>query len=115
VDSKRITRADTMQSNRLDRRGTFLANTPSQGVGGAVVDQFVPVASVWIARESISSRAIISGARDASDTETVFVCRFRTGIDVNMYLDTEGRRYRITRVDEIGRREWLKVYGKAVE
>jgi len=103
-----------MSPGTLDRVGTLYKNTPTAGVGGTPVDSLtVVVQDLWCRFVTISARQIITGARDASETETAFVCRWFQGMEVGLLFDLEGIRYKITRCDQIGRREQWQFYGKA--
>jgi hypothetical protein len=99
---------------RLDRFGTLYSNTPTIGVGGAVNDALVRLCDLAVAYETPTSRTILAGARDAEQTETVFVCRWFEGLRVGMVFTTEGQSYRITRRDQLGRREAWRFYGREI-
>ena len=104
-----------MRFGNLDRCGSILRNAPTVGPGGAVVDSIEPVMQdVWVSKVSITSREIITGARDAVDTESVFICRWFPEMEAGLWFDLEGKRYRITRADELGRREGWQFYAKAI-
>lgn len=104
-----------MNFGRLDRAGVLYRDTPTAGVGGAVKSALTVVLSnLWVSYETPSSRTILAGARDAEQTETVFKCRWFDGLQVGMVFVTEGRTFRITRCDELGRREGWRFYGREV-
>ena len=100
--------------SRLDRFGTLYRNAPTIGTGGAVKSALTRLCDLYVSYEAPSSRTIIAGARDAEQTETVFLCRWFDGLTVGMVFTTEGQTYRITRRDPIGRREGWKFYGKEI-
>lgn len=103
-----------MNLGRLDRQGTLYRNATSIGVGGAVQDNLVRVCDLYVSYEAPTIRTIIAGARDAEQTETVFVCRWFDGLVTGMFFTTEGQTYRIVRRDQIGRREGWRFYGREV-
>jgi hypothetical protein len=103
-----------MNLGRLDREGVLYRNTPTVGVGGAVKDALTRVCALAVSYEAPSSRTILAGARDAEQTETVFVCRWFEGLQVGMHFVTEGQSYRITRRDQLGRREGWRFYGREI-
>lgn len=99
---------------RLDRFGVLYANTPTIGVGGAVKASLRRLCDLAVSYQTPSTRTILAGARDAEQTETVFVCRWFEGLQCGMVFVTEGQSYRIVRRDQLGRREGWKFYGKEI-
>lgn len=98
----------------IDRAATLYVNTPVAGTGGAPRNVLTKVGTFFVGKVQVSSRTIIAGARDASETEDVFESRWFDGLANGMFMDVEGRRYRITRLDEMGRRIGWKIYARAV-
>ena len=99
---------------RLDRFGTLYSDTPTIGTGGAVKSVLTRLCDLYVSYEAPNSRTIIAGARNAEQTETVFVSRWFDGLTVGMFFTTEGQTYRIVRRDQLGRREGWKFYGREV-
>lgn len=99
---------------RLDRFGVLYRNTPTIGVGGAVKASLQRVCDLAVGVQTPSSKTILAGARDAEQTETVFVCRWFDGLVCGMVFTMEGQAYRIVRRDQLGRREGWRFYGREV-
>lgn len=99
---------------QLDHQGTLYSNAPTVGKGGAVKPALTRVCDLAIGFETPSARTVIAGAREAESQETVFVSRWFDNFPVPSVLVVEGISYRVTRRDPVGRREWWRIYGKAI-
>ncbi len=99
----------------LDRSGKLYSVSNTVGDNGNVIPTSTLVGSVFLRRETPSARTVISGARDASQLEDIFVMRWIDGVKPGFQVEVESVRYRITRIDEIGRRIGWRVYCRIAE
>ena len=100
---------------QLDRRATLSTVTQSQGVGGAVTDVYTVVGTFWLSQVTPSIKNIVIGSRSADQVESIFTSRWFDGLSTGMVFSVEGHTYRVMRLDELGRREGWRIYGRAVE
>lgn len=103
-----------MNLGPLNRSGQIFTNNQTAGLGGAVKNNEVFLRDVFLTQRPPSARTVLTGARDAEQTETVFMMRWFDGLRDGMVLKTEGHSYRIVRHDELGRREGWQVYGREI-
>lgn len=101
-----------MNAGKLDRIATLRRNFPSQGRNGAAVDDWQDVGNAWVSKADTNGNVIINGGREAVQVETMFEMRWRSDVVPAMRIVLDGREYDLTRVDEIGRRDGLRCYGK---
>lgn len=101
-------------NKNLDHSGVLYSNTPTVGKGGAVKPALTRVCALDVAFETPSARTVIASARDAESQETVFISRWFDGFPVPATLVVEGVSYLVKRRDPVGRREWWRIYGKAI-
>lgn len=93
---------------------TIYRNLPTAGLGGVVVDNFTVFARLFATKKEVSSFGVITSARDANQTESIFVTRWVPGIATGMKLVVDEREYWIQRADEMGRREGWKIYAREI-
>ncbi len=99
----------------LDRSGKLYLVSNTIGDSGNVIPTPLFIGNVFLRRETPSARTVISGARDASQLEDIFVMRWIDGVRPGFLVEVESVRYRITRIDEIGRRVGWRVYCRIAE
>lgn len=96
----------------LDRTGQLYRNTPSAGRGGAVVFTRTPVGRLPLTKVKIPTRTRLTAEKDGEQTDAVFRTRWFDGLSTGMILVCEGQTFRITRRDELGRREGWEIYAQ---
>ena len=102
-------------SVRLDTKARVSRRIETPTAAGAVVSSLLTIIpELWVAEKAASARTIIAGAREAEEVESVFECRFSELIREGVVLTVEGRDYRVAKVQKIGRRVGLTIYGKAI-
>lgn len=99
----------------LDRPARLFTNTPTVSNTGANTFAVAFAGTLNVTKVRPSTRTVIAGARDASEVEDVFRCRWFDGLGVGMLLDCDGVRYRIVKISEMGRRYGWEIYGRAVQ
>lgn len=98
----------------LDRTGLLYSRTPVTSASGAVAYTQTLLGRLFVSLETPRTTTILTAARDAEKTETVFLSRWFEGLANGMVLEVEGVSYRIVRRDELGRRDGWRIYGRAV-
>lgn len=105
-----------LQSGRLDRRiriteTTSMRNeTGEQIEGKAIVFDGVPADVIHLNGTERYERGV-----EAVDVDTLFVIRFRKGVNTLQKVEYDGKEYDVLDVGEMreGRLQWLKIAGKA--
>lgn len=101
-----------ISATNFDRYATFYANAHDRAPNGAAIDRWVESGTGWVSKQDIGGRTAFVAAREVSQIETQFITRWRDDIKPTMRIQIESRVWDITRVDEIGRREGLIIFGK---
>ena len=99
-------------SVNFDRYATFYKNANDRAANGAPVDRWVEAGTGWVSKQDVGGRTAFIAAREAAQIETQFITRWRDDVVPMMRIQIEGRTWDITRVDEIGRKEGLLIFGK---
>jgi SPP1 family predicted phage head-tail adaptor len=102
-----------MLAGPLDRRITLERFTATRDArSGEQVKTWAPIATVWASRRRATARETLAAAEIAAEVSDVFEIRYEDEwadlgpLDRLMF---EGRTYQIASVDEIGRREGLRI------
>ncbi len=102
----------------LDRTGILYKISTSQGSGGAVVRTTKKYGVVYLRRErALSMSTIVAGGRESTELDDVFIMRFMEELMpyvVPWEVNVEGVQYRIIKSEELGRREGLRIFCRAV-
>lgn len=98
---------------KLDRRITIQSLTQTQGQFGELIDTWTDVATVWANVYFGGGREFEQARQINAEIEVQFQVRYRAGISTTMRISYGEKTYDIVRVDEVGRRERLNVWGKA--
>lgn len=101
-----------MESQKLDRRVTFERSFETRDELGAVVSTWVTLATVWASRRRASARETLAAAEVAAAITDIFECRYANAWGDLSPVDRlvfDNRSYDIVSVEEIGRREGLRI------
>lgn len=106
-----------MDSKKLDRRIRLERATVTQDPGsGEEVKAWATLATVSASRRRASARETLAAAEVSGEVSDVFEIRYDSAwadLDVRDRLVFEDRTYNIASVDEIGRREGLRIGASA--
>ena len=101
-------------ANRLDRRITIQNLTKGQGpVYGEPTQTYSEWAAVWACVTPWRGREFNEGGQITAEVDTKFHIRYLAGMSPTMRIIHDGLSYDIYRIEEVGRRDRLNVYGKA--
>lgn len=101
-----------MQAGELDRRITLKRASITRAPSGAEVKTWSTLKSLWASRRRASARETLASAEIAAAVTDVFEVRWGSAwadLSPTDRLVFEGRTYDIASVDEIGRREGLRI------
>lgn len=101
-----------MRSESLDRRITLQRATTTRDEAGQIIKSWGELATVWASRRRASARETLAAAEVSAAITDVFECRRDSAWADLSPLDRlvfEGRIYDVVSVDEIGRREGLRI------
>lgn len=106
-----------MQAGKLDRRITIeRAAGKGRDSFNSIVEKWLPVATVWAAKQDIKDAERIAAQEVGAEVTTRFQIRWSSVVtDVNPKdrIVFEGRIYDISAVKEIGRREGIEITATA--
>lgn len=106
-----------LRAGDLDRRITLQRAAAVQDPAtGERVESWATLATVWASRRRASARETLASAELSAEISDVFEIRYGSAwADLNARdrLLFEGRTYNIVTVDEIGRREGLRIGANA--
>lgn len=92
----------------LDRRITIKVNTPGIDDTGGSKDSTSDL-TVWAKVEYKSGAERDTDGVIFSNANVNFIIRYRS-VDLNDWVEYDGKRYDIERIEELGRRQWLKLF-----
>lgn len=102
-----------MRPESFDREITIERATASQDPGtGEDIQSWATLATVWASRRRASARETLAAAEISAEVSDVFEIRYDSAwsdLSPKDRLVFEGRTYGIATVDEIGRREGLRI------
>lgn len=101
-----------MLAGKLDRRITLQRATTAPDEYGEPIETWADLATVWASRRRASARETLAGAEVSAAISDVFEIRYDSAWSDLSPLDRlvfEDRTYAIETVDEIGRREGLRI------
>lgn len=101
-----------MQSAKLDRKITLRRAVAAQNEYGEEITTWADLATVWASRRRASSRETLAAAEVSAAITDVFEIRYDSAWADLSPMDRlvfEGRGHDIVSVDEIGRREGLRI------
>lgn len=101
-----------ISSTNFDRYATFYKNSHDRAANGALVDRWVEAGTGWVSKQDVGGKTAFIANREASQIETQFISRYREDIVETMQIEVEGKRFDITHVGGIGRREGILIFGK---
>lgn len=105
-----------MRAGKLDRRITLRKPTKAQDSYGEPLVTYADEATVWAEVKPISGGENYEGDQRSSKQRVEVVIRYRPGIEANSWLFVyDGETYEIEDVQEMGRREGLKLIAYARE
>lgn len=99
----------------LNRSGQLYINTPTAGIGGAVVDNLTfqrNIPLTYLTDENI--RGEVVAGRDGEVATDVFRTRWFDGLRAQMFIKSEGHTYRILRLKPLERREGWQIYTQEI-
>lgn len=99
-----------MQAGKLRHRLELQAKQSVQNpTTGSMVDEWVPVTTVWAAIEPLSAREFIAAGATQASVTTRITIRYREGITAQMRAISRGKIYNIEGVlpDDKSGREYL--------
>lgn len=104
-----------MNPGILDRSITLLRKTTLAQSDGFPLPDLQPFAVVHARKLDISGRdRLIAQQGSINETSTRFTIRFRADVDRTTIIEHDAQRYRITHLNELGRREFLELSAEAV-
>lgn len=104
-----------MKAGALDRRLTIRRATVTDN-GLEEVPDWADVVTVWASKQDVSDRERTLAASTGASITTRFQIRYSTvvaGVTAEDQVVCEGRKYAVTAVKEIGRREGLEITATA--
>jgi SPP1 family predicted phage head-tail adaptor len=105
-----------VEAGLLDRRVILWRATVTKDAFNADVVTWVQIATVWGSRKDVRDSERFRAAEVNAQLTARFVIRWSSDVaDLNAedQLESEGRRYAISAVKEIGRREGLEITASA--
>lgn len=96
----------------LDRLVGLYQPTPTTLSNGGFAPTLTHVKDVWASKRDFGGRAGAMSGREAAVRETIFEIRFRTDVADHWVVRYRNEDFEVQRVEEIGRREGLRLYGK---
>lgn len=94
---------------RLDRTGGLYRLSKVVAKSGSVTYTPIFIGRLALSVDRIPVVASLVAERDSERVDAVFTCRWFDGLTTGMQLRLEGRVYRITRIQELGRRDGWKI------
>lgn len=104
-----------MKAGRLDRRVILQSCTISQEADGGVIRTYQNVATVWASVTPEKGQENFADDQPIARQSVVFTIRYRAGVEPKGRVQYQGRFYNIRDVQEVGRREGLKIVADADE
>ena len=105
----------TFEVGKLDRRIELQEPIETRDTTGDVITTYSTVYTVPCAVENFKSAERFSSEQIRSSRVRDFRMRYLTNIEENWQIRYEGSDFRILAIDEIGRREGLKITAEALE
>lgn len=96
----------------LDRRIIIQSPTETRAANGEVLESWATLATVWAGvkyPKSMGSDEGIEQGRFTATTPVEFTIRFRSDVTTKMRISYQGGYFQIARINEIGRRDMLKL------
>ncbi len=103
-----------IDAGSLDRRVTIFGSTKTRSPTGVEKSAFAPIATVWACLEGLNLRETTRMAGTDEAAEAKFVIRYRPGITTANQIECDGTKYAVVAVDEMPRREGLKLLVRAI-
>lgn len=101
-----------MNLGPLDRTGILYVRTAVAGLGGAVTYKLGQGLTLYLTQVEIPVRTRLAADKDTQQTDAVFMTRWFDNFNNDCALAVEGHVYRVTRREEMGRREGWKIYAR---
>lgn len=101
-----------MNAGKLDRIALLTAAVKTRAANGSVTESWVEAGSFYVSIVPLSGRTAFLSARESAQIESVFEARYRENVRPTMRLSVNGNTYEITRVDEIGRKDGIRIFGR---
>lgn len=101
-----------ISSGKLDRKVTLLRATTTANALNEPVETFASIGVAWASMRRASAREVLASAEIGAESTTVFEFRYLTGpasLTPKDRLSYGGREFNIQSVEEIGRREGVRV------
>ncbi len=100
-----------MNPGRLDRRISLRVKTVANDASGEEIETWAELDGVWAMVTIGATSEAHEAAQDHATEETEFLIRYRTDITVNTLNEIayDGKTYDISGVEEVGRREYLRI------
>jgi SPP1 family predicted phage head-tail adaptor len=98
-----------MQAGRLDRRITIEQKAVTRGPSGTEKKTWTTLAKVSAEVRPKTGREVFTAGQVAGEADTLFRIRWRTNVTVENRIVFDGRKYDITSVAEMGRRQGLEI------
>lgn len=98
-----------MRAGRLDRKASFYVKTSTRGDYNEEIETFTHSFDTWGEVTYAGGDAILSN-EEKFYSGTIFLrVRYRSAITETMQVEINHIRYRITYIEELGRKEGLKI------
>lgn len=99
----------------LDRYGVLYSRAPVTAKSGAITYTETKIGELYLTAVAIPTHTVIAAMKDSESTSAIFKARWFEGLANGMILRVEGDSYRITRRDQLGRRQGWQIYGAAYQ
>jgi SPP1 family predicted phage head-tail adaptor len=103
-----------MRAGRLDRRVTLQSRVLTRNSQGEEVVTYTDLGDVWAEKQDLRGREYFTAQQVSADISTRWRIRYVEGLTALNRLVYEGINYDIQHVAEIGRREGLELFTRAV-
>lgn len=100
---------------QMDRNGKLYSRTPLVRPSGANSYTETFVTNLYLTQVRVPVNTVMVAQKDTEVADVIFRTRWFEGLENGMYLVVEGATYRITRRDELGRREGWQIYGRTAQ
>ena len=104
-----------MNIGRLDRRIKIQRVTTSEDTFGQPIETWTDLITVWGEKREIRGTERWTANQTISQVDIIYRIRYRSSLTTkDRFVDEDNRVFNIVAILEIGRREGLEIYGKAV-
>lgn len=102
-------------SSDLDRRIRIERRTATQDAAGEAIITWVLVRTAWAHVRPMTSRERFNAQRDVAFRASTFTVRWFSGVDETHRIIFEDKEWNVTGVEELGRRQYLRISAELIE